>query len=269
MTIQEKLNQIKGGEQLSEKEVLALSVPDKEVISDKIQANENLKLLQTLLLPIIPPPPVNPEDNEGRALVNRVDGYSNYNNPAVDALRNLVKELTDKISSAQAQSDSAQRSVDKLWESGEIRSGMKAYTGGTIRETVVDFILMRKQPDGHAQALPLIVDPKKNNFITQFANTYLKNINDFADRRDSFKKDIVTYQQQLKKANEDLAESLKSLTPEERAQEEKAAEEVKQKAANRKIKTSLGWILLATITAGGIAAGVVFFKKWKKKKLGK
>lgn len=266
INIKEKIKQMNGN-QLTEKEILALSVPEKGAYVDKPRTNETLKMFQNFLAPVLPPPPVNPEDNEGRALVNRA--ASNYSNPAVDALRSLVKELSDKISAAQANADSAQRSVDKLWESGEIRSGMKAYTGGTLRETVVDFILMRKQTDGHAQALPAIVDPDKNKFVTDFANNYLKNINDFADRRDSFKKDIVAYQQQLKKANEDLAEALKNLTPEERAQEEKAAEEVKQQAANRKIKTAIGWILLGTLTAGGIAAGIVFFKQWKKKKLGK
>jgi len=269
MTIQEKLNQVKGANQISEKEVLAMAVPDKgAVMVSEPYATDSFRALAEILIPQLPPPPVNPEDNEGRALVNKTN-YSNYTNPAVDALRALVKELADKISSAQAQADSAQRSVDKLWETGEIRSGMKAYTGGTERELMVVAIISRKQADGHAQILPPLKDPLNDRFITDFSNNYLKNINDYADRRDSFKKDILTYQQQLKKANEDLAESLKNLTPEERAQEDKAAEEVKQQAATRKIKTTLGWILLATLTVGGIAAGFVYFKKWKKKKLAK
>jgi len=274
INIPEIIRQV-NGTPVSWDQLQQVAVPEKSPNTNyQVSPSDTIREFNNLFL-VSPQVGSSSEEEEGRALVNRMGRalvnkteVSDYSNPASDALRNLIKELTNKISSAQAQADSAQRSVDKLWEAGEIRDGMKAYAS-TVREFVVTAMLARKTQDGHAQILPKIVDPGNNKFIMEFANNWLTNINSFADKRDSFKKDIITYQAQLKKANEDLAETLKNLTPEERAQEAAAAEEVKQIAASGKIKTTLGWILLGTFTIGVISVGVVVFKKWKKNKLNK
>jgi septal ring factor EnvC (AmiA/AmiB activator) len=190
---------------------------------------------------------------------------SNYSNPAVDALRNRIKELSDKISSATNEMKSAQDSLDQLWQKNKMLEGMKAYAG-VERPAAADFVISLKKPDGHAITGARFND--SNRFIVEWVDKWIANINAIADRRDSLKKSIAEYQSQLETAQKDLNEAIKNLTPEEQLKIKQEEEELRSKASANKIKKVLGWTLAVAALIGAISVGVVMFKKFKKKQLG-